>query len=282
MHPGDIVFDIETKKSFDEVSLPRLGKAGGQNNFHLLGVSVLGAYVYGENKYLTFEEHELPEFEKLLKSAGRVIGFNIHHFDLPVLQPYISWNLKNLSTLDLMDDVKRSLGHRLYLDSLADATLGIRKSGDGLQALKWYKEGKIDEIKKYCLKDVEITKNLYEFGRQQGHVLFYSRDTGGRVAIPVHWNVSKESAMSSPKEIINEGLQTRHSVSIEYSAKEKLRGETPKSSRVVDVYKIFNDSFEGYCHLRQGRRIFKIGNVLSACLTNNTYKLAEDVQNTLI
>ena len=179
MDIGDIVFDIETQKSFEEV--------GGQNNFEKLGVSVVGAYIYGENKYLTYEEHEIPAFEKLLQSAGRVIGFNIHHFDLAVLQPYISWNLKNLPTLDLMDDVKKSLGHRLYLDSLADATLGVRKSGDGLQALKWYKDGKMDEIKKYCLKDVEITKNLYEFGVKNGHVLFYSRDAGGRTAIPVAW-----------------------------------------------------------------------------------------------
>ena len=186
MDTGDIVFDIETQKSFEEVGLPH-GKAGGQGNFEKLGVSVVGAYLYGENKYLTYEEHEIPAFEKLLQNAGRVIGFNIHHFDLAVLQPYISWNLKNLSTLDLMDDVKKSLGHRLYLDSLADATLGVRKSGDGLQALRWYKEGKMDEIKKYCLKDVEITKNLYEFGVKNGHVLFYSRDAGGKVAIPVAW-----------------------------------------------------------------------------------------------
>lgn len=187
MDAGDIVFDIETQKSFDEV--------GGRDNFGKLGVSVIGAYVYGGDlpagkagKYLTFEEHEIPEFEKLLKTAGRVVGFNIHHFDLAVLQPYLSWNLKTLSTLDLMDDIKKSLGFRLYLDSLAEATLGVRKSGSGLEALKWYKEGKIDEIKKYCLKDVEITKNLYEFGQKHGHVLFYSRDANGRVAIPVAWN----------------------------------------------------------------------------------------------
>jgi len=179
MDNEDVVFDIETQKSFDEV--------GGKDNFGKLGVSVIGAYIYGPGQYLIFEEHEIPAFEKLLQNAGRVIGFNIHHFDLAVLQPYISWNLKSLPTLDLMDDVKKSLGHRLYLDSLADATLGIRKSGDGLQALRWYKEGKMDEIKKYCLKDVEITKNLYEFGKKNGHVLFYSRDTGGRTAIPVAW-----------------------------------------------------------------------------------------------
>ena len=190
MDIGDIVFDIETQKSFDEV--------GGRTFFDKLGISVVGTYVYGPDQYLTFEEHEIPEFEKLLQKAVRVVGFNIHHFDLEVLRPYISWDLKKLSTLDLMDDVKKSLGHRLYLDSLAEATLGVRKSGDGMQALKWYKEGKIDEIKKYCLKDVEITKNLYDFGRKNGHVLFYSRSAGGRVAIPVAWE--KQSVLELNKD----------------------------------------------------------------------------------
>lgn len=190
MDAGDIVFDVETKKSFGEV---------GRDNFGKLGISVVGAYVYGEDKYLSFEEHEIPEFEKSLQRAGCVVGFNIRHFDLAVLQPYISWDLKNLPTLDLMDDIKKSLGFRLYLDSLADATLGVRKSGDGMQALRWYKEGKMDEIKKYCLKDVEITKNLYEFGQKHGHVLFYSRDAGGKVAIPVAWN--KQERLDTEKHV---------------------------------------------------------------------------------
>src|SRR3989338_1014536 len=98
MDDGDIVFDIETKKSFDEV--------GGRNNFGKLGVSVVGAYIYGPGQYLTFEEHEIPEFEKLLQKAGRVVGFNIHHFDLEVLRPYISGDVRKLSTLDLMEDVE--------------------------------------------------------------------------------------------------------------------------------------------------------------------------------
>ena len=86
MKPGDIVFDIETQHSFDEV--------GGRDRFDKLGISVLGAYIYGDNTYVTYEEHEIPKFEKLLSSAGTLIGFNIHHFDLPVLQPYVSLNLK--------------------------------------------------------------------------------------------------------------------------------------------------------------------------------------------
>ncbi|OGF75327.1 hypothetical protein A3C77_01395, partial [Candidatus Giovannonibacteria bacterium RIFCSPHIGHO2_02_FULL_45_13] len=147
MDTGDIVFDIETKKSFDEV--------GGRTFFDKLGISVVGAYIYGTDKYCAFEEHEIPEFEKLILSAPRVIGFNIHHFDLPVLRPYVSLNFKNLATLDLMEDIERGLGFRVSLDNLAENSLGVRKSGDGMQALRWYKEGKIDEIKKYCLKDVE-------------------------------------------------------------------------------------------------------------------------------
>lgn len=184
MDTGDVVFDVETKKSFDEV--------GGRTFFDKLGVSVVGAYLYGADRYLSFEEHEIPEFEKLILNAPHIIGFNIHHFDLPVLRPYVSLNFKNLFTLDLMEAIERGLGFRVSLDNLAEHSLGVRKSGDGMQALRWYKEGKIDEIKKYCLKDVEITKNLYEFGKKNGHVLFYSRDAGGRVAVPVNWNLDQD------------------------------------------------------------------------------------------
>ena len=187
MEAGDVVFDVETKRSFDEV--------GGRTFFDKLGVSVVCAYVYGEDlpagkagKYWAFEEHEISEFEKLLLKAERVIGFNIHHFDLPVLKPYLTLNTKTLPTLDLMDAVEKGVGFRVSLDNLSETTLGARKSGDGLQALRWYKEGKIEEIKKYCLKDVELTRNLYEFGLKNGHILFYSRGAGGRVAIPVAWS----------------------------------------------------------------------------------------------
>jgi DEAD/DEAH box helicase domain-containing protein len=189
MNSGDIVFDVETKRSFDEV--------GGRNNFDKLGVSVVGAYIYGENssttleagQYRTFEEHEIPEFEKLLLSAGRVIGFNINHFDYSVLKPYLSLNTKILQTLDLMDDVEKGAGFRISLDNLSEQTLGVRKSGDGMQAIRWFKDGKIEEIKKYCLKDVELTKNLYEYGIKNGRIFFYSKSASGKVSIPVNWKL---------------------------------------------------------------------------------------------
>jgi DEAD/DEAH box helicase domain-containing protein len=186
MEKGDIVFDIETKHSFDEV--------GGKNNFHKLGVSVLGAFIYGPDKFMTFEEHELPEFEKLLRNAGKIIGFNIHHFDLPVLQPYVSVNLrKEPATLDLMNDVEKGAGFRISLDNLCTTTLGAKKSADGLQAIRWFKEGKLDLIKEYCLKDVELTKSLYEYGAENGNVSFYSKYKNTNVDIPVSWGKLKKS-----------------------------------------------------------------------------------------
>ena len=186
MGKNDIVFDIETKLSFQEV--------GGASNMDKLGISVLGAYFYADEKYRAFEEKELPEFEKIIrelahKKNGQLIGFNINHFDLPVLQPYISWNLKELLTLDLMNDVEVSAGFRVSLDNLAQNTLNAQKSGDGMQAIAWYKEGKIEEIKKYCLKDVEITKNLYEYGKKNSGVYFFSRNAMNKILLPVSWSI---------------------------------------------------------------------------------------------
>lgn len=186
MGKNDIVFDIETKRSFQEV--------GGKDNMEKLGISVLGAYFYADEKYHAFEEHELPEFEKIIrelahKKHGRVIGFNIYHFDLPVLQPYISWNLKELPSLDLMQDVELGVGFRVSLDNLAQNTLSAQKSGSGMQALQWFKEGKIEEIKKYCLKDVELTKNLYEYGAREGKVYFFEKDAMNKVSVSVNWPI---------------------------------------------------------------------------------------------
>lgn len=272
---GDIVFDIETKHSFDEV--------GGKDQFHKLGVSVVGAYAYGDGRYAAFEEHEIPEFEKLLKSAlarnGRVIGFNIHHFDIPVLQPYIAWDLRELLTLDLMHDVEQGVGFRVSLDNLCGQTLGSQKSADGMQALRWYKEGKIDLIKEYCLKDVELTKALYEFGRANGHVLFFSRDAQGRIAVPVHWSGTQRQNIRT---ILREALESRTSVEIEYVTKDIKDGGEPLKNRIVDIYRITNDAFEGFCHLRGAKRLFKIDRVLSAHITDNSYKMFEDVQGSLL
>lgn len=166
--PNEIVFDIETQNTFADVN----------NDFKKLKVSVVSIYRYATDSYESFEEKELGKLWPIFEKADLLIGFNSAHFDLPVLNNYYIGDLSKLPHLDIMERVKESLGFRLKLNDLAQATLDdVEKSADGLQAIRWWKEGKIDEIKKYCEQDVRVTKEVYEFGKKNRQ-LFYKSLSG--------------------------------------------------------------------------------------------------------
>ncbi|MBI3627779.1 MAG: ribonuclease H-like domain-containing protein [Candidatus Sungbacteria bacterium] len=180
MPQDEIVFDIETKKAFAEV--------GGKFDFASLGVSIIGLYSYAEDSYLTFDETSLDQFVLRLKNARRVIGYNIKHFDYQVLQGHVSeFSFKSLPTLDLMEETAKALGFRPKLNDLAKGTLGVEKSGRGMDAIRWYQEGKIEEIKKYCLDDVRLTKDLFEFGVSHGYLMIEQGIARTLLRIPVSW-----------------------------------------------------------------------------------------------
>lgn len=268
---NEIVFDVETKKSFDEV--------GGRNNLAALGVSVLGAYFYRDDSLKAYEERELPEFEEELKKADRVIGFNIRNFDLPVLQPYMKQVALNaMPTVDIFDDVTVKLRHRISLDALAKATLGAQKSGHGLEALQWFKEGRIQKVKDYCLKDVELTRDLYEFGKARGHLLFDSIIDGQRHAVAVEWN----KAFSLPlAKIFDEAFRARRRVEISYVSSEARGTADFKNVREVDIYSVGKNEISGYCHLRHALRKFKLDRIQGARILEQSYQLPQDAQATL-
>jgi len=163
-----IVLDIETQNLFSDV--------GGKENLAKLLLSVVGAYSYANNSFLTFTEKELSAFENLLKRTDLIIGFNINHFDLPVLQKYLSIDLNKIPTLDIMDEVVNTTGHRVSLDDLVINTLGKRKSANGLLAVEYFKQGRMDELKKYCLDDVRLTRDLYAHGLKHNEIKFTARD----------------------------------------------------------------------------------------------------------
>lgn len=267
-----IIFDLETKKEFAEV--------GGRDFVDKLGVSVLAAYSSADDAYHIFEEYELSRFEKMLKNADVIVGFNIKGFDIPVLQAYTSFNLGTLPLLDMMDDVVAGVGFRVSLDNLARTTLGISKSADGLQALRWFREGKIQEVKEYCIQDVKVTKALYEYGKEHGHVKFISRDAPGEISIPVRWDRNYEGR--NVFQILKDAMQARRSVEFDYITKNPERGGEPRNTRLVDIYALSDTTAEGYCHLRKGNRIFKIDRILRATRTNKSYQLPTDVQHTLL
>lgn len=179
--PKSYVFDLETKRLAQEV--------GGWDNIDRLGVSAAVLLDIEPDKYIHFTEDLVQALIDSIHGAERIIGFNLIRFDYVVLKPYgldLTQTLVDKTT-DMLRDVYQSLGFRVSLDNLAAATLQTTKSANGLQAVAWYKEGKIDEVLKYCEMDVAVTKKLWEFGKQHGSVYFQDR-YGRRHSVRVNWS----------------------------------------------------------------------------------------------
>ena len=120
----------------------------------------------------------------MLKSVELIAGFNVNRFDYRVLSAYTDMNLWNFPTIDLLEKIYERLGYRISLNGLASVTLGCRKSADGLMALKWWKQGKLEKIAEYCRMDVKITRDLLLFAAQNGYLLFRNR-AGKTVRVPL-------------------------------------------------------------------------------------------------
>lgn len=149
-----VVFDIETQNTFDEV---------GKNEPALLDISVVSAYDSLSDTYTTVSIHELERLWPIFENADALVGYNSNHFDIPILNKYYPGSLLHIQSIDLLEAIKDSFGRRVRLDSVAEATLGTKKSANGLQAIIWWRQGEIEKIKAYCQKDVEITKRLFEY-----------------------------------------------------------------------------------------------------------------------
>jgi len=162
-----IVLDIETKNSFADV--------GGKQNLHQLKISLIGVYSYNRDEYLAFEEKELHLFEKFLKDVGVVVGFSIYNFDLPIIENHFDYRFDNHIIFDILKEIENKRGHKIGLNELAQANIGAGKNGNGLEAIELYKEGRIEELKKYCLNDVKITKDLYELILKQDYLIIPSK-----------------------------------------------------------------------------------------------------------
>jgi len=162
-----IVFDIETKNIFQDV---------GSRNPADLDISIVGIYDYETDKYHTFLQEEFDKMWGLIKKADLLITFNGEYFDIPLLNKYYKkvglGDLKDIRSLDIFKEIKNSSGRWLKLDKIAQGTFGINKSGDGLEAVVWWRTGEIEKIRKYCLEDVKITKDVYEFALKHKKLIF--------------------------------------------------------------------------------------------------------------
>lgn len=152
-----VIFDCETSNIFTEV---------GSSDPADLDLSVVCIYESETDKYSSFFQEDLPKLWPILENADLLIGFNSEHFDTPLLNKYYSGDLSKIPSLDLLKEVKNSLGRRIKLDTIAEATLGTNKSGNGLEAVTWWRQGLKEKVRDYCLMDVKITKEVYEYARK--------------------------------------------------------------------------------------------------------------------
>jgi DEAD/DEAH box helicase domain-containing protein len=173
-----IFFDLETQKSAEEV--------GGWENKRAMRLSVAVTYNLRKGRFEVFTEDKIGDFLQELLVADLIIGFNIKRFDYAVLSRYTTFDLEKVPTLDILEVVRKRLGFRLSLDHLSQSTLGYGKIGTGLDALRWFREGRMDRLTDYCKHDVKIVRELYEYGKEHGYLLFKDRNER-TLRIPVSW-----------------------------------------------------------------------------------------------
>ena len=173
-----VYFDLETQKSADEV--------GGWDKIRDMKMSVGVTYSTARGEYRIYDEKQVNDLLTELQRADLVVGFNNLGFDYEVLHAYTVFDLRQLPTLDMLVEIRKALPHRLSLDSIAHATMGVEKTAEGLQAIRWFKEGKMAEIAEYCCYDVKITKLVHEYGAANKQ-LFYTNKFGSKLSVAVGW-----------------------------------------------------------------------------------------------
>lgn len=190
----EIVLDIETQNTFQDV---------GAYKASLLKISVVGVYFYETDTFESFLEADLPKLWPRLERSSRIIGYNLFGFDYPCMQTYYTGNIMSLPTVDILLEIEKRLGFRIKLDTVAQATLGMGKSGDGLQAVRFWKEGEIEKLKEYCLQDVRVTRDIYEKALNEKQIQYFDRlGQKQNIAMPI----APAGAQEAPKINLSLGL----------------------------------------------------------------------------
>ncbi len=182
-----IVFDIETSNFFTDPGV-------GWDNFGALKISVVCAYSYAQDRYFSFKEDEMPAVAGLFAGAGTLVGFSMNRYDVTVLNSYFQklrlpvGNIWEKNRVDLLEEIELATGQRVGLGKLAEVNLGIGKTGRSSEAITLYKEGKMDELKEYCLNDVKLTKGLFDLYKEQNYLLVPDKKTGEVVKVSLAIN----------------------------------------------------------------------------------------------
>ncbi len=173
-----VYFDLETQKSAEEV--------GGWEKIREMRMSIGVTYSTARGDYRIYHEKNIDDLLTELQRAELVVGFNNLRFDYEVLHYYTVYDMRQIPTLDVLIDLQEKLQHRLSLDAVACATLGVEKTAEGMQAIQWFRQGRLLEIAEYCCYDVKITRLVHEYGIANKQ-LFYTNRFGNKLTVAVNW-----------------------------------------------------------------------------------------------
>ncbi|RJP75117.1 MAG: DEAD/DEAH box helicase [Candidatus Zixiibacteriota bacterium] len=171
-----LAFDLETQRSAEEV--------GGWGNSHLMGVSVAVTQDLHTGEFTVYREEQVDDLIEALFAADLVVGFNHKGFDYAVLSGYSGKDFSRVKSFDFIDWIRQASGGRCGLDALGKANLGHGKTASGLDALRFFREGRWEELSAYCRSDVELTADL-----------FYLLANTGKLRVPVKGGEAREWEM---------------------------------------------------------------------------------------
>jgi DEAD/DEAH box helicase domain-containing protein len=163
-----VTFDIETANILPPTS---------RNDLSQLELSIVGIHDSETNQFSSYTKKELPQLWPIIEKTDMLVGYNSDAFDIPILNKYYAGDLSKIRSLDLMVEVQKVLGRRLRLQSLAEATLGAGKSGDGLKAIEWWAKGEVQKVRDYCIEDVRITRKLFDYALAKGLLKYKDLNT---------------------------------------------------------------------------------------------------------
>jgi hypothetical protein len=174
-----VYFDLETQRTANDV--------GGWDKKSDMRMSLGVTYSTNLKEYRIYTEKRVNDLVQQLLRADLVVGFNIVNFDYEVLMGYTVLDLPGqLRSLDLLVEVEKTLGNKLRLDNIAQATLGLGKTADGVDAIKWWREKRLMEVAEYCCFDVKVTKLVHEHGLEHRE-LFYTDKFSRKQRVEIAW-----------------------------------------------------------------------------------------------
>ena len=182
-----VIFDIETKNFFDTVH---------SNDPGDLDISVVCIHDSETDQYLSFTEDQFDDMWPHFRDADMLVTYNGNHFDIPCMQAIAPFDLSTIHHVDMFVDMYNATGKKLGLDGIAQATLGIAKSGHGSDAIAWWNAGEIQKIIDYCIQDVRVTKAVYDHALEHGTLSYTDRNSGEKVTVEVdtsNWQPAQDN-----------------------------------------------------------------------------------------